>query len=246
MQSTSMAWNSFLPLPPPGSRTHAAPHSGMTAHVGHHHPGTGAAVTHPVTVAQQQQREREEREREARERDAREQRQRETENLGMREHHLAAAAERLHRQAEARDHVAAQQRAAYYAATAPPTQQVKSQRKLERIKCFLSLSFPLSSSVLALFLFVEMYNSMLTTTVFFFYLISRRCLDPRACLAKSITHHRQRTREPRSRRFPSVVFTRNRLWSGHRTALCRRWNLTLACSVIRRISHSHRICTTSK
>uniref|UniRef100_V9IFA1 Jumonji domain containing 1B n=1 Tax=Apis cerana TaxID=7461 RepID=V9IFA1_APICE len=82
MQSTSMAWNSFLPLPPPGSRTHAAPHSGMTAHVGHHHPGTGAAVTHPVTVAQQQQREREEREREARERDAREQRQRETENLG--------------------------------------------------------------------------------------------------------------------------------------------------------------------
>lgn len=49
--------------------------------------------------------------------------QRETENLGMREHHLVAA-ERLHRQAEARDHVAAQQRAAYYAATAPPTQQV--------------------------------------------------------------------------------------------------------------------------
>lgn len=172
MQSTSMAWNSFLPLPPPGSRTHAAPHSGMTAHVGHHHPGTGAAVTHPVTVAQQQQREREEREREARERDAREQRQRETENLGMREHHLVAA-ERLHRQAEARDHVAAQQRAAYYAATAPPTQQVKSQRKLERIKCFLSLSFPLSSSVLALFLFVEMYNSMLTTTVFFFFILFR-------------------------------------------------------------------------
>lgn len=141
MQSTSMAWNSFLPLPPPGSRTHAAPHSGMTAHVGHHHPGTGAAVTHPVTVAQQQQREREEREREARERDAREQRQRETENLGMREHHLVAA-ERLHRQAEARDHVAAQQRAAYYAATAPPTQQViaERERELGRMKRFLSFS----------------------------------------------------------------------------------------------------------
>ncbi|XP_043588061.1 probable JmjC domain-containing histone demethylation protein 2C isoform X3 [Bombus pyrosoma] len=122
MQSTSMAWNTFIPLPPPGSRTHATPHSAMTAHVGHHHPGPGAAAAHPVTVAQQQQREREEREREARERDAREQRQRETENLGMREHLVAA--ERLHRQAEARDHVAAQQRAAYYAATAPPTQQV--------------------------------------------------------------------------------------------------------------------------
>ncbi|KZC07767.1 Lysine-specific demethylase 3B [Dufourea novaeangliae] len=122
MQSTSMAWNTFIPLPPPGSRTHAAPHSGMTAHVGHHHPGPGAAGAHPVTVAQQQQREREEREREARERDAREQRQRENENLGMREH--LAAAERLHRQAEARDHAAAQQMAAYYAATAPPTQQV--------------------------------------------------------------------------------------------------------------------------
>lgn len=113
----------------------------MTAHVGHHHPGTGAAVTHPVTVAQQQQREREEREREARERDAREQRQRETENLGMREHHLVAA-ERLHRQAEARDHVAAQQRAAYYAATAPPTQQViaERERELGRMKRFLSFS----------------------------------------------------------------------------------------------------------
>lgn len=123
MQSTSMAWNTFIPLPPPGSRTHATPHSAMTAHVGHHHPGPGAAAAHPVTVAQQQQREREEREREARERDAREQRQRETENLGIREHLVAA--ERLHRQAEARDHVAAQQRAAYYAATAPPTQQVR-------------------------------------------------------------------------------------------------------------------------
>ncbi|XP_076294418.1 lysine demethylase 3 isoform X2 [Lasioglossum baleicum] len=122
MQSTSMAWNTFIPLPPPGSRTHGAPHSGMTAHVGHHHPGAGAGTPHQVTVAQQQQREREEREREARERDAREQRQRETENLGMREH--LAVAERLQRQAEARDHVAAQQRAAYYAATAPQTQQV--------------------------------------------------------------------------------------------------------------------------
>lgn len=120
-QSTSMAWNTFIPLPP-GNRPHGAPHSGMTAHVGHHHPGPGAAGAHPVTVAQQQQREREEREREARERDAREQRQRETENLGMREH--LAATERLHRQADAREHAAAQQRAAYYAATAPPTQQV--------------------------------------------------------------------------------------------------------------------------
>lgn len=138
----------------------------MTAHVGHHHPGTGAAVTHPVTVAQQQQREREEREREARERDAREQRQRETENLGMREHHLVAA-ERLHRQAEARDHVAAQQRAAYYAATAPPTQQVNRERKLGRLKCFLLFLSP----VLATFFFLSfLYNSSLTTTVFFSYL----------------------------------------------------------------------------
>ncbi|XP_076625774.1 lysine demethylase 3 isoform X2 [Colletes latitarsis] len=122
MQSTSMTWNTFIPMAPSGSRTHAAPHSGMTAHVGHHHPGAGAASGHPVTVAQQQQREREEREREARERDSREQRQRETENMGMREHLVSA--ERLHRQVDVREHVVAQQRAAYYAATAPPTQQV--------------------------------------------------------------------------------------------------------------------------
>ncbi|XP_023290745.1 lysine-specific demethylase 3A isoform X2 [Orussus abietinus] len=119
MQSASMAWNSFIPLPPPGSRSHAG-HAGLPAHGGHHHAGPGAAA-HPVTVAQQQQREREEREARERERDAaarereREQREREREHL--------AAAERLHRQAEARDHAVAQQRAAYYAATAPPTAQ---------------------------------------------------------------------------------------------------------------------------
>lgn len=111
-----MAWNTFIPLPPHGSRSHGGPHSGMTAHAGHHHPGgPGATAAHPVTVAQQQQREREEREARERERDARE-REREREHL--------VVAERLHRQAEARDHVAAQQRAAYYAATAPPAQQV--------------------------------------------------------------------------------------------------------------------------
>ncbi|KAK2585971.1 hypothetical protein KPH14_010548 [Odynerus spinipes] len=104
LQSASMAWNTFIPLPPPGSRSHGGPHSGMTAHAGHHHPGgPGATAAHPVTVAQQQQREREEREARERERDARE-REREREHLV--------------------DHVAAQQRAAYYAATAPPTQQV--------------------------------------------------------------------------------------------------------------------------
>ncbi|EZA53219.1 Lysine-specific demethylase 3B, partial [Ooceraea biroi] len=74
------------------------------------------AAAHPLTVAQQQQREREEREarERERERDAREREQRE---------HLVAA-ERLHRQVEARDHVAAQQRAVYYATAGPPAQQV--------------------------------------------------------------------------------------------------------------------------
>lgn len=120
-----MGWNSFIPLPPPGSRTHGAPppHTGLTAHTaatGHHShpggpPGAGTTVTHPVSVQQQQREEREARERE-RERDAREREQRERE----REH---LAAERLHRQAEARDHVVAQQRA-YYAATGP-AQQVR-------------------------------------------------------------------------------------------------------------------------
>ncbi|XP_015112860.1 probable JmjC domain-containing histone demethylation protein 2C isoform X3 [Diachasma alloeum] len=116
MQSASMAWNSFIPLPPPGSRSHPSappPHSALTGHSGHHHPG--GATSHSVTVAQQQQqREREERDARERERDA-QAREREREHL--------AAAERLHRQAEARDHAVAQQRAAYYAATAPSTAQ---------------------------------------------------------------------------------------------------------------------------
>lgn len=104
----------------------------MTAHAGHHHPGgPGATAAHPVTVAQQQQREREEREARERERDARE-REREREHL--------VVAERLHRQAEARDHVAAQQRAAYYAATAPPAQQVPF--NLFYSSAFLSLAIP--------------------------------------------------------------------------------------------------------
>ncbi|XP_043460930.1 probable JmjC domain-containing histone demethylation protein 2C isoform X2 [Leptopilina heterotoma] len=116
MQSASMGWNSFIPLPPPGSRTHGTPHGGLTPH-GHHHPGAVTAA-HPVTVAQQQQREREEREARERDRDAaaRDREQREREHL--------AAAERLHRQADVRDHTAAaHQRAAYYAATAQPTAQ---------------------------------------------------------------------------------------------------------------------------
>lgn len=111
-----MTWNSFIALPPPASRSHQAgppPHSGMTGHSGHHHPG--GATSHSVTVAQQQQqREREEREARDREHDA-QAREREREHL--------ANAERLHRQAEARDHAVAQQRAAYYAATAPSTAQ---------------------------------------------------------------------------------------------------------------------------
>lgn len=121
-----MPWNNFLTMAPPGAgRTHGAPpsHSGLTAHGHHGHPGgppvtTGAA--HPVTVAQQH-REREEREalERERERDAREREQRERE----REREHLAAAERLHR-VEARDHVAAQ-RAAYYATSAPPAQQVR-------------------------------------------------------------------------------------------------------------------------
>lgn len=74
-----------------------------------------------------------------------------------------------------------------------------------------------------------------------------RCLDPRACPAKSITHRRQRTREPPSRRFPSPASTRNhRRWSAPRTAPCPRWSRTLACSVTRRISRSRRTCTTSR
>ena len=116
MQSASMPWNSFIPLPPPGSRTHGTPHAGLAPH-SHHHP-SAVSGAHPVTVAQQQHREREEREARDRERDAavREREQREREHM--------AAAERLHRQAEVRDHAAAaHQRAAYYAATAPPTAQ---------------------------------------------------------------------------------------------------------------------------
>ncbi|KAI4476626.1 hypothetical protein M0804_013443 [Polistes exclamans] len=129
LQSASMAWNTFIPLPPHGSRSHGGPHSGMAAHGGHHHPGgPGSTATHPVTVAQQQQQQREREEREARERERererdRERDAREREREREREQHMAVA-ERLHRQAEARDHVAAQQRAAYYAATAPATQQV--------------------------------------------------------------------------------------------------------------------------
>ncbi|XP_014488908.1 PREDICTED: probable JmjC domain-containing histone demethylation protein 2C isoform X3 [Dinoponera quadriceps] len=116
-RGSSLSWNTFIPLPPTG-RSHGAPHSGMTApHAGHHHPGgpgataAAAAVAHPVTVAQQQQREREERERE------REWEQRENE-------HQLATAVRLHLRQESRGHVAAQQGAAYFAATAPPSQQV--------------------------------------------------------------------------------------------------------------------------
>lgn len=114
MQSSSMAWNNFIPLPLSGSRTHGTPHGGLAPH-GHHHPG--AVSAHPVTVAQQQQREREEREARERERDAavREREHREREHL--------AVAERLHRQAEVRDHAAAHQRATYYAATGQPTAQ---------------------------------------------------------------------------------------------------------------------------
>ncbi|XP_033207104.1 probable JmjC domain-containing histone demethylation protein 2C isoform X3 [Belonocnema kinseyi] len=114
MQSSSMAWNNFIPLPLPGSRTHGTPHGALAPH-GHHHPG--AVSAHPVTVAQQQQREREEREARERERDAavREREHREREHL--------AVAERLHRQAEVRDHAAAHQRATYYATAGQPTAQ---------------------------------------------------------------------------------------------------------------------------
>ncbi|KAI4495689.1 hypothetical protein M0802_008524 [Mischocyttarus mexicanus] len=114
LQSAPMAWNTFIPLPPHGSRSHGGPHSGMTAHGGHHHPGgPGATAAHSATVAQQQQQQQQQRERE------REERERERER-DAREH--LSISERL-RQAEARDHVT-QHRAAYYATTAPPTQQV--------------------------------------------------------------------------------------------------------------------------
>lgn len=136
--SASMAWNSFVPLPSAGNRGHGAPplpssHPGMSPHGAHHHPGGPGSVaatpgiaagsvvsSHPVSVAQQQQRERDEREARERDREVREREQRERE----REREHLAAAERLHRQVEARDYVAAQQRAAYYAATAPSSQQV--------------------------------------------------------------------------------------------------------------------------
>ncbi|KAK0086395.1 hypothetical protein PV325_003271 [Microctonus aethiopoides] len=119
-----MAWNSFIPLPPPSSRSHGGPpqsHASIPSH-GHHHSsggggGGGGGATHPAVV--QHQRERDERDTRERDRDSqareREQREREREHL--------VAAERLHRQAEARDHAAAQHRAAYYGATAPPTAQ---------------------------------------------------------------------------------------------------------------------------
>lgn len=122
----------------PTGRSHGAPLSGMTApHAGHHHPGgpgaavaaaANTAVVHPMTMAQQQQqREREkrelEREREReKQRDLEQQREREWEQ--QRENEQLAAAVRLHFR-DTRDHVAAQQGAAYFAATAPPSQQVR-------------------------------------------------------------------------------------------------------------------------
>lgn len=129
MQSASIAaWSNFLPVVPPSthpsSRTHGAP-PGLTAHAAASHRGhpghlggtpggapAAAVTTHPVNVVQQQ------REREEYEKSAREMREiRERENM--------AAERQVQRQAEARDHIAAQQRAAYYAATASPAQQVR-------------------------------------------------------------------------------------------------------------------------
>lgn len=122
---TSMAWSNFLPVVPPPhppSRTHGAP-PGLTAHAAASHRGhpghlggtpggapAAAVTTHPVTVAQQREREREEYDNKVR--DIREIRERES----------LAAERQVQRQAEARDHIAAQQRAAYYAAS--PAQQV--------------------------------------------------------------------------------------------------------------------------
>lgn len=125
MQTASIAsWNNFLPIVPPPthppSRTHGAP-PGLTAHAAASHRGhpghlggtpggapAAAVTTHSVSVAQQQR----EREEYDKVRDIREIRERE--NL--------AAERQVQRQAEARDHIAAQQRAAYYAAS--PAQQV--------------------------------------------------------------------------------------------------------------------------
>ncbi|XP_011264721.2 probable JmjC domain-containing histone demethylation protein 2C isoform X3 [Camponotus floridanus] len=126
MQTASIAsWNNFLPIVPPpthpASRTHGAP-SGLTAHAAASHRGhpghlggtpggapAAAVTTHSVSVAQQQQREREEYDKV---RDIRE----------IRERDAVLAVERQVRQIETRDHIAAQQRAAYYATS--PAQQV--------------------------------------------------------------------------------------------------------------------------
>lgn len=130
MQSSLPSWShNFLPVVPPpthpSSRTHGAP-PGLAAHAAASHRGhpghlggtpggapAAAVTTHPVNVVQQQ------REREEYEKTAREMREiRERENL--------AAERQVQRQVEAtRDHIAAQQRAAYYAATASPAQQVR-------------------------------------------------------------------------------------------------------------------------
>lgn len=49
----------------------------------------------------------------------------------------------------------------------------------------------------------NLLDDVLLTPLFFFLPPPpSRCLDPRACPAKSITHRRQRTREPPSPRFP--------------------------------------------
>lgn len=107
MQS-AIPWNSYITLPPPGSRSHPGPplqHATLTPHSGHHYPGV--ATSHSISAAQQQQREREERDARERERDA-QARERDRENM--------AAAERFHRQTEIRDH-AVGQRTAYYSAT---------------------------------------------------------------------------------------------------------------------------------
>lgn len=114
MPSASMAWNTFVSLPPPGSRTHGVPPPGLTTHP-HHHPGSA----HSASVQHQRERE----ERDARERDAQVRADREHREREHREREHQAATERLHRQqAEVRDHVAAQ-RAAYYATTAPSSAQ---------------------------------------------------------------------------------------------------------------------------
>lgn len=206
MQSAS--WNSFLTMAPPGTgRTHGAPppHSGLTAHGHHGHPGgppggITAGAAHPVTVAQQH-REREEREamERERERDAREREQRERER--EREQHLA---ERLHR-VEARDHVAAQQRAAYFANTAPPAQQVRF-------------------CVGARATYISYKSPLLNDLIYFFSSVFAcfRFLDPRACPGKWSTRRRRRTRERRSRRCRSASTRNRRRWSGRCTARCQK------------------------